>query len=245
MATHQPGGLTPAPRGNLLQQLRALPCAVLLVVQLVGILVYPFTSESSAGRTVFSLFQLIVLGLAVAAVRRTPALTWVSWWIGAPAVVLTVLTAIFPDNDPLGLASDCTHAVFYVYTAYGLIRYMFADNYVTRDELFATGACFTVVAWAFAYLYSVVQTIWGPGQFVSGTPHELHWVELLFLSFTTMTNTGLSDIAPGGGHARSLVMLEQLAGVNYVALVVARLMGLTLARFQRKPDKTEHAEGEQ
>ena len=28
-------------------------------------------------------------------------------------------------------------------------------------------------------------------------------------------------------HARSLVMLEQVAGVFYVALVVARLVGLT------------------
>ena len=186
-----------------------------------------------------------MLGLAVAAVRLTPALTWVSLCIGAPAVVLTVLTAIFPTDDPLGLASNCTHAAFYLYTAYALIRYMFADNDVTRDELFATGACFTVVAWGFAYVYSGVQTIWGPGQFVSGTPHELRWVELLFLSFTTMTNTGLSDIVPGGGHARSIMMLEQLAGVNYVALVVARLMGLTLARFQRKPDETEHVEGEQ
>ncbi|HWC20938.1 MAG TPA: ion channel [Flexivirga sp.] len=245
MATHQPGGLTSAPRGHLLQQLRALPSAILLIVQLLGILVYPFTAETSTGRTVFSLFQLVVLGLAVAAVRLTPALTWVSLCIGAPAAVLTVLTAFLPDSDPLGLASDVTHAIFYFYTAYALIRYMFSDNDVTRDEMFATGACFTVVAWGFAYVYAVVQTIWGPGQFVSGTPHELRWVELLFLSFTTMTNTGLSDIVPGGGHARSVMMLEQLAGVNYVALVVARLMGLTLARFQRKPDKTESAEGEQ
>ncbi len=215
---------------------------MLLVVQLLGILVYPFTSESSAGRTLFSLVQLVVLGLAVAAVRLTPALTWISMSIGAPAVILTVLTAVLPDNGPIALLSDCTHAIFYFYTAYALIRYMFADNFVTRDELFATGACFTVVAWAFAYTYGIVQTIWGTGQFVSGSDHELHWVELLFLSFTTMTNTGLSDIAPGGGHARSVMMLEQLAGVNYVALVVARLMGLTLARFQRKRDTTGHEE---
>ena len=32
------------------------------------------------------------------------------------------------------------------------------------------------------------------------------------------------------GHARSLVMVEQVAGVLYVALVVARLVGLTVAR---------------
>ena len=42
------------------------------------------------------------------------------------------------------------HALFYFYTGYGLLRYMFADNWVTRDELYATGAAFTVVAWGYA-----------------------------------------------------------------------------------------------
>ena len=54
--------------------------------------------------------------------------------------------------------------------------------------------------------------------------------ELLYLSFTTLTSVGLSDIVPVFAHARSLVILEQVAGVLYVALVVARLVGLTVAR---------------
>jgi hypothetical protein len=53
---------------------------------------------------------------------------------------------------------------------------------------------------------------------------------MLFLSFTNLTSVGLSDILPVLGHARSLVMIEQVAGVLYVALVVARLVGLTVAR---------------
>jgi hypothetical protein len=51
-------------------------------------------------------------------------------------------------------------------------------------------------------------------------------MELLFLSFTTLTSTGLSDVVPIEPNARSIVMLEQLAGVAYVALVVSRLVGL-------------------
>ena len=38
-------------------------------------------------------------------------------------------------------------------------------------------------------------------------------------------------------HARSVVMVEQLAGVLYVALVIARLVGLT-ARGRRVGDDT-------
>ena len=211
------------------------PSAVLLAVQLGSVIVYPFTDSTSAGRTIVSVIGLLVLFLAVLAVRRTPAMNIVSIVIGIPAVVLTVVEVVRPDVPAVELLSGFTHAVFYFYTAWALIRYMFADNWVTRDELFATGACFTVVAWAFAYLYSAIQVIW-PIAFIGAAPDPetpLSWMELLFLSFTTMTNTGLSDIVPGTAHARSFIMLEQLAGMNYVALVVARLLGLTLARFRR------------
>ena len=55
-------------------------------------------------------------------------------------------------------------------------------------------------------------------------------MELLFLSFTTLSSMGLSDVFSIRPFARSLVMLEQLAGVAYVAMVVSRLVGLMVAR---------------
>ncbi|MDF8265310.1 ion channel [Luteipulveratus flavus] len=214
------------------RRLADLPCAVLLAVQLLGIVVYPFT-ESDLGRAAFSLFQLLVLFVAVAAVRMTPALNRISVLLGVPSAVLTLVEVFMPDDDVVALLSGVTHAAFYFYLAYALLRYMFADEHVTTDELYATGACFTVVAWAFAYVYAVVQVVWGSGQFLAAKhTGDLSWMEMLFLSFTTMTGTGLSDISPVGSHSRSVVMLEQLAGVYYLALVVARLLGLTLARFR-------------
>ncbi len=217
------------------ETVRDHPSAVLLAVQLGSVIIYPFTDATSAGRTVVSVIGILVLGLAVLAVRRTPAMNIISIVIGIPAVVLTVVEVIMPDQPAVELMSGFTHAIFYFYTAWALIRYMFADNWVTRDELFATGACFTVVAWGFAYLYSAIQVIWPEAFLGAGLEpkQQMSWMQLLFLSFTTMTNTGLSDIVPGTAHARSFIMLEQLAGLNYVALVVARLLGLTLARFRR------------
>ena len=42
-----------------------------------------------------------------------------------------------------------------------------------------------------------------------------------------MTSTGLSDVIPVKPHARSLVMIQQIAGMLYLAIVVARIVGLT------------------
>jgi hypothetical protein len=210
--------------------MRHNPCALLLAVQLLQVLLYPFLDTSPVGRAGVGVVGLIVVAAALWAVRRTPALTWVALVVGLPAMVLTVLEAEYPTDSPIVLVSAILHAILYFYVSYAMIRYVFADERVTSDEIFAVGAAFTVVAWGFAYVYSASQVIW-PGSFTDGAgPVHLSWFELLFLSFTTLTGTGLSDITPSLAHARSLVMVEQMIGVFYIAFVVARMVALTVLR---------------
>ena len=206
--------------------LRGHPSGILLVGQLLVVLAYPFLDHSTGGRAVLGVVQMVLVFTAVAAVRLTPALSWVALLLGLPAMVFAVLEAVEPDTDWIVLTSAVVHAPFYFYVSYAMIRYLFHDDRVTRDELFATGAAFTVVAWAFAYIYAAAQVVW-PGSFVGTGDGAQPWFNLLFLSFTNLTAVGLSDVLPVGAHARSLVMVEQVAGVLYVALVIARLVGLT------------------
>jgi hypothetical protein len=88
---------------------------------------------------------------------------------------------------------------------------------------------FTLLAWAFAYTYIVIQAV-DPMAF-SPSGEETHsWMDMLFVSFTVLTGTGMSDILPVTGHARSVVMIEQVIGLLYVAMVVTRLVGLQAMR---------------
>jgi hypothetical protein len=212
----------------VLRVLRREPSAILLGVQLGALLLYPFLEGNGAGRAVFSLVGILALALVVLAVRTSPALTWVSLLLGLPAAVLLLIQAI-TDSATLNPYSSALEAVLYFYAAYALIRYMLADHEITRDELFAVGATFTLVAWGFAYVYTVWQAI-EPGSFIAAQHPDAQrsWMELLFLSFTTLSSTGLSDVVPVQAFARSLCMLEQVAGVAYIAVVVSRLVGLSL-----------------
>jgi hypothetical protein len=211
---------------------RRQPSAFLLAAQLAGVLVYPAMEGSDAGRSLFSLFGIAVLGLVVLAVRSSPGLTWVAVLLGIPATVLLLIQAITGD-DALLPYSSALEAVVYFYAAYALIAYMLEDHVITRDELFAVGATFTLVAWAFAYSFTVYQAI-EPDSFIAAVHAgaDRTWVELLFLSFTTLSSTGLSDVVPITPFARALVMLEQLAGVAYIAMVVSRLVALLVLNPQ-------------
>jgi hypothetical protein len=214
--------------------LKGHPSGVLLIGQLLVVLAYPFLDDTTPGRAILGVVQMVLVFTAVVAVRRTPALSWVALVFGAPSMVFAVLEAVQPDTGWVVLSSAAVHVPFYFFVSYAMIKYLFHDDKVTRDELFATGAAFTVVAWAFAYLYAGAQVVW-PDSFVGASGADQSWFNLLFLSFTTLTSVGLSDVLPIGGHARSLVIIEQVAGVLYVALVVARLVGLTVARAANRP----------
>ena len=207
---------------------RREPSALLLIAQLAGVLLYPFMEGSDVGRALFSVFGIAILGLVVLAVRDSPAHTWVGILLGIPATVL-LLIQIVTGNDDLLPYSSAFEAVLYFYAAGALIAYMLADHVITRDELFAIGATFTLLAWAFAYTYTVCQAV-EPGSFTAAVdPGEQRtWMELLFLSFTTLSSTGLSDIVPVRPFARGLVMIEQLAGLAYVVMLVSRLVGLMI-----------------
>lgn len=210
--------------------LRETPCATLLAVQLGGVMLYPLMEDSVEGRSLLALFGLVVLAVALRAVRATPALLWVAILLAAPATAL-LLAQLVTGEQELAVWAAGFEALLYLYAAGAMLRYMHADDDVTTDEMFAIGAVFTLVAWAFAHAFVVVQAL-QPGSFTAASFPEADrtWTELLYLSVTTLTSTGLSDITPVRGQARSVVMLEQMAGLFYIAVVVTRLIGMRAAR---------------
>ena len=218
--------LAQTPAMSIVAFLRRTPSAGLLLTQLVGVALYPWMESSPRGQALLTIFGVLVLGVALRVVGRTPWLTWFALVLAIMIVALSVISAIAP-NPVLGMAAAGMEAVFYFYATGSLIAYMVQDHVVTTDEFFAAGATFTLLAWAFAYLYLLCQGLI-PGSFSAPIDPQANrtWVELLFLSVAVLSSVGLSDILPVTPMARALVMLESFAGVMYIALVVSHLISL-------------------
>jgi hypothetical protein len=209
---------------------RSNPSAILLLVQLAGLALYPFLETTPWGPMVLGSFGIVVLIITVGMVERTPWLTWVSAAIALPAIVLLALQA-FLGMHWLQPWSSALEAVFYFYAAGSLIAYMLKDRHATTDELFAAGATFTLLAWGFMYLFAVLQILQPHSFSAAVNPASPRtWTELMFLSFALLSSTGIGDVIPIRPPARALCSIEMFAGVMYLAAVVARLIGLTLLR---------------
>lgn len=225
--------------GSVVARLRAWvlahPSAILLAVQLFAVVLYPLLQDV-VGRAVFGAFGILVLALAVWVVNRNPGINWLGWALAVPAVALSVGAAVAGHTEwqAMGYVLE---ALLYAYAAACLTAYMLGDKRVTIDDLFAIGATFTLLAWAFAYAFAACQLQW-PGSFTGAVEPEQPrgWMELLFLSFSILSSTGLSDVIPLSPAARALAMLEMFAGVMYMAMVVARLVGLVSTRGVSKSD---------
>ncbi len=216
---------------HLLSLTRRHPSAILLVVQLAGLVLYPFLESTRGGPIALGAFGIIVLIITTRMVRRTPGLTWISACIALPAIVLLAVQALVDGTEWLLPWSAGLEAVFYFYAAGSLIAYMMKDWHATTDELFAAGATFTLLVWGFTYSFVVLQAL-QPGSFMAAINPEQprSWTELMFLSFALLSSTGIGDVIPIKPPARALASVEMFTGVMYLAAVVSRLIGLTLLR---------------
>lgn len=215
--------------------LRQHPSTILLSIQLLGILSYPLMENTATGRTLFGAMSIMVLSLVLWIINRGATTShWVAWLLAVPSVLLS-LFANFAGLPGLLPFAHALESILYFYAVAGLIIYMLGDHRVTTDELVSAATTFTLLAWAFAYAFSACQ-VWVPGSFseVTVPPQPRTWMELLFLSFSTLSGVGLSDIVPLTAPARALTMLAMFGGVMYIAIVVSRLIALTVIRQQKR-----------
>jgi hypothetical protein len=125
--------LTIAAELPIISFLRRNPSAGLLLVQLAGLLLYPLMETSPHARALFGAFGVLVLGVALRVVRRSPWLTWLALVLAIAVVVLSVIAAFAP-HPSLTVATATLEAAFYFYATGSRIAYMLKDWVATTDE---------------------------------------------------------------------------------------------------------------
>jgi hypothetical protein len=99
---------------------------------------------------------------------------------------------------------------------------------VTLHRIQGAVAAYLLLGVIWAYAYSILSLL-RPGAF-SGAVHAADGPRAwLYYSFVTLTTVGYGDVLPVHPAARSLAMLEAVVGPLYLAILVARLVGLAVA----------------
>ena len=196
------------------------------------VLIEPSAEELRGGVPLLAVLHLGVLALAVRMVSSTRDSMKLTWALAAPTIALN-LAYLVADHPSLSIANLAMLAIFYFHVIRCLLGYVLRDSDVTLDELFAAVCAYVLIALVFACVYAIEERL-APGSF-SIPPGPIgavttRFFDLLYFSFTVLTSTGFGDIHPLARQARAIVVVEQVTGVMYVALLIARLTGMNLAR---------------
>ncbi len=214
---------------------KLLPSAWLLLVQFLILILLVFANGSRSYQALTWALGVLALLIIAKVIRQTPAFTVLGLFFVSGACLFSFLILIGYSATWIQVIAHSFEAAAYFSATYGLVRYMFADKYLTKDELFAAGAVFTLMAWGFAFLYSICQMLI-PQSFLN--PNHMGdsqpWLDLLFISFSLQSATGLSDLIPISSVARVIAMFQMFSGVMYLALIVSRLIALQY--IANKPD---------
>jgi hypothetical protein len=207
------------------------PHVPLLVLLVALIACYPFIERSQAGRWAFNL--IVVVGVLLSLHRIRAGRAGIAFAVAAGALALVAQLVHWVGAMPhAGALSAIAQALFYFTAAALQVRYILRDTHATVDELFSAAVAFLLLSLGWAAAYWCVD-YFVPGSFALARPSGSDgpsWYELFYFSVTTLSTTGFGDIVPVSSAARSATILEQLAGVLYVALIISRLAGFAARR---------------
>jgi hypothetical protein len=123
--------------------------------------------------------------------------------------------------------------VLYALVLGALFAYVLRREVMTADKLWGAAAAFLLIGILWSGFYDVAQFL-APASFVlQGQAVALDLTNRIYFSFTVLTSTGLGDIAPVSDIAKTLCVREQITGVLFLTVMIARLAGIYLPVVER------------
>ncbi len=218
------------------------PFAVLLLTLLTTLLVAPFLDQELAGISRFRLFTAAILLAGVYGVSRGPRVFAAGVAIALPALAVEAWLEIQPTPG-LAVANFLLSLLFLAFLACVILYRILDEERVTLDTILGGVCVYLLIGVAWMTAYSLLE-YFDPGSFLvdgrplpgSASPTEFRHEELIYFSFVTLTTVGYGDVLAKTNPARALAAAEAVTGSLYVAVFIARLVGLHMVHQHRNLD---------
>jgi hypothetical protein len=230
----QPQEATPKPDGSV-ESSRGISRhagAYFLVALLLIFVTAPFIEDVRGGELIEAVLMTAVLLSAVLAIggrRRT--LVWAVVLV-IPALVGKWVNHWRPDLMPSEVFLGAG-LLFVLFVVLNLLRFILRAPRIDSEILCLGVSNYLMLGWLWAFAYMLVDRM-VPGSFAftvgPSSVRSLEGFRGFYFSYSTITTVAYGDIIPLTSAVRMLAMAEAMAGMLYVALLIARLVSLYYSR---------------
>jgi len=217
----------------------------LLVAIVAAFLVRPLIGDSGAGPPIFSLAMLALLLLALYNINvddlvgdRDTLLTQrrrrniIAWTLGIPAIAER-FAASFAPSHALYIAGSVLWLLLFAYITWNELRAVLRQKEITREVISMSISVYLLFGLTFGLFYIVLHDL-QPSAFGFGTAGPASEQQtipvLIYFSLTTLSTIGFGDITPITLQARYAAVAEGITGQFYLAILVARLVGMQMSQ---------------
>jgi voltage-gated potassium channel len=190
------------------------------------------------------LFLALLLGTVVSVSKRR---AWIPFalLLALPAAGLWFVGAV-RDSGAVDVIRHLLLIAFLGYVIGVMLGAIFESRQVTYNTVCASLCIYLLLGLVWALAYTVVGVL-DPAAFTCTVDAAKHpaWMRVgrgetavLYFSFSTLTTLGYGDIVPTSPISRMLASVEAITGQLYLAVLVARLVGMhivySMARDQAR-----------
>ena len=143
----------------------------------------------------------------------------------------------FIESFSFHLIAICFYGLFFTLIAIATLLYVLKDEKITTNRINGALCFYLLLGIIWAFLFAAIETLHAEsflifGQDIAAQSDNL-FADFIYYSFATLTTLGYGDIAPSSHPARALSTLEAVTGQMYIAVLVARLVGLHIVHAKK------------
>lgn len=207
---------------------------VLLSSLVLMIVVTPFLQQLHSFQWLLAVFVMLMLLAAVRTVSQRPREYHVTLFLAVVAL-LPQFGVILDSSMQVDALRHVAITLFLFWVCGLLLRDIILRSHkVSADLIFGAINIYLMVGLAFAFIYGLIEIL-QPGSFSGldklGTPGGLV-SNFEYFSFVTITTLGYGDVSPLTPFAMTAAIVEGVFGQLYLAVMVARLVGLYVSNSQ-------------
>jgi amino acid transporter len=229
--------------------------SALLLAIIAAFVVRPLIGDTGASTAAYSIALIVLLLVALYNINidelvgeRDRLLTQSRrrlrlGWVLAAAAAVERLFIFFVHSSVLTLVGSICWLLFFVFVTSSELRGVLKQREVTGETISMAVSIYLLLGLTWMFVYSILFQL-NPDSFgglglpkSGGTTEVTHLFPVLgYFSLTTLSTIGFGDITPLTLQTRYAAVAEGITGQFYLAILVARLVGLQMSQ---SPDQHE------